>query len=313
MQWVSIFGGEHLSFEALRSENNDYLKTFDVVMMSGHPNYIEDIIRIGKFLKDSNTISVFYPEGSAQLYDNSINGFQPLYYEAWRACDILSIAEEDKQEYYESFVSPDETIVRFIHVPTTLEMSSSMFFTPRDAKRNAVLVYGDNNPNHPIIAFAAIERLCRRQMKNIDVIGVETRNAPINRIFPNLSIQHVSKMAQYPLLRILGKTIVNFYPTEWIGTARHQISCAAVGTPCIGNRESHTQQRLFPRLAVGIYQVDKMVELANELIENRKFYEEVAAYAQDQMRFYDMGNTVDRFVGAVEDAISKFKKAWVPA
>jgi hypothetical protein len=311
MQWVSIFDGVHLSFESLRKEDNNFLKEFDVVMMSGHPSYVADIIRIAKFLKHTNAVSMFYPEGSAQLYDNSVNGFHPEYYEAWMACDILSIAEEDKEAYYESIVT-EETLVCFIHVPMTAEMTASAFYAPRSAKHNGIVVYGDNNPNHPVIAFAAIERLCRLQTVNFDVIGVETRNAEFSRIFPNLPIRHISKQAQYPFLRLLRQTLMSFYPTEWIGTARHQISCAATGTPCIGSRESHTQQRLFPKLATGIYEVDKMANLGRELMNSESFYTEVTDYARNQMRHYDLGTTVDRFMRAVESARVKFKKASVP-
>ncbi len=306
MQWVYLLGGVHLSFEALRKEDNEYLKDFDVVMMSGHLNYIEDISRIANFLKDSPAISMFYPEGSAQLYDNSVNGFHAAYFEAMRACDILSIAEEDKQSYYESLVT-EKTLVRFIHVPMTLEMSGSVFYVSRAKKNNSIIVYGDNNPNHPVIALAAIEELSKRQVRDFDVIGVETRNAPFDKVFTNLKIQHHGKQGQYPFLRALGNTIVSFYPTEWIGTARHQISCAVVGTPCIGNRDSHTQMRLFPKLATGIYEVGKMADLASQLITSKNFYEEVTEYALNAVRYYDFGTTANRFFSAVMAAKKKFK------
>ena len=307
MQWVSILGGEHLSFAALQKEDNEFLKNYDVVMMSGHPGYMVDIVRIGKMLKDSKTISIFYPEGSAQLYDNSINGYQPLYYEAWNACDILSIAEEDKVSYYESFVSGD-TLVRFIHVPTTQEMSASMFLQGRESKRDQIIVYGDNNPNHPLIALAAVDQLCQRMAKDFLVIGVETRDADFKLTFPGLAVRQIHKQGQYPFLRLLGESVINFYPTEWIGTARHQISCAAVGTPCIGNKDSHTQRRLFPRLGVNIYDVKGMADLAQELLNSNSFYKEIADYASSQMGFYDMGMTLNRLFFAVSDALKKFKQ-----
>lgn len=308
MQWIRIWNGLHLSYEALRNdpEADDLLKKFDVVMLSGHPSYMEDIVRIGKALKETKTLTMFYPEGSAQLYDNSINGYQPLYYEAWRACDILSIAEEDKVSYYESFVT-DATLVSFIHVPITFEMASSMFFVPRDQKRDEIVVYGDNNPNHPLIALSAIEQLSRVMGKEFLAIGVETRDRDFKQTFPNLAVRQMTKQGQYPFLRTLGRTILNFYPTEWIGTARHQISCASVGTPCIGNRESHTQQRLFPRIMTNIYDIDSMKRIASDLLKSNVFYKEVTDYALKELRYYDMGNTCARFVDATRTAYKKFK------
>lgn len=308
MQWVSIFGGMHLSYEKVLQEGDASLKEFDVVMMSGHLNHIADIIRIGKFLKTTPTITMFYPEGSAQLYDNSINGFHPEYYEAWRACDIVSIAEEDKRSYYEAFVKPEETLVRFIHVPITTEMASSIFFMHRHEKDNMMAVYGDNNPNHPLISMAVANRLNDGSLPEFLVVGVETRNAEFDRIFPGLNIQQISKQPLNPFLRILGKSLINCYPTEWIGTARHQISCAAVGTPCIGNKDSHTQKRLFPELAVDIYDVQKMVQLAKRLITESDFYNHIIRHALNELRYYDMGNTVNRFLKAVNDAYKLYKQ-----
>ena len=296
MQWVGIWRGIHLSYTALLEEDKNYLKDFDVVMMSGHLNHIQDIIDIAKFLKDSNTITMFYPEGGTQLYDNSVNGYHHEYYEAWNACDILSIVEEDKTAYYRKFVT-DETLVKFIHVPITMEMSSSLFFTTRKEKEpQTMVVYGDNNPNHPMIAMAIANHL------GYSVAGVELRDKDFSRTFPNLKIRHYPKLGQFPYLRLLQRSFLNCYPTEWIGSARQQIACAVVGTPCIGSRDSHTQQRLFPKLGTYIYDVEAQIALAWELEHNLKFYEDVARYAREGLEFYDMGHTLRRFVDAVSIA-----------
>lgn len=322
MQWVSILKGVHLSFEALRKESNDYLKGFDVVMMSGHLNYIADIIRIGNFLKDSNAITIFYPEGSAQLYDNSINGFHPEYYEAWRACDVVSIAEEDKCSYYQSFVDFKKTLIHFIHVPITEDMEKGAFFRLRGMKRNFSVVYGDNNPNHPMIAFSCINWF--NNMFNsmaagdnrgleLEAVGIETRNADIKRIFPDLKIQQIPKLESYDFMRLLAESVVHFYPTEWIGTARQPIACAAAGTPCIGSDKSHTQRRLWPELACDIYDVDKMACLASRLVTNPGLYSEVVNHALKEMEYYSLKKTLERFDDAIRLARRNFKQEEVQA
>lgn len=302
-QWISIFDGIHLSYHNLREEDNSYLKDFDVVMLSGHLNYMSDIVRIGKFLKDSNTITMFYPEGSAQLYDNSINGYHKEYYDAWNACDIFSAAEEDKISYYKAFVS-NETLVKFIHVPITREMEESQFMVPRFYKSNGVMVYGDNNPNHPLIAMA-----CAKNMKSKpEIIGVDLRRKEYPEVFNDTRILETTKLAAYPYMRLFGRSIVHFYPTEWIGTARQVITCAATGTPCIGNRDSHTQQRLFPELGKYIYDIDGMVELADRLCGDEKFYCRIVDQAFHNMQFYNLQNTTERFMSAVNEAADNKKK-----
>lgn len=301
LSWVDVLNGFHFNYDKLREEDPSYLKDFDLVMMSGHLNYITDIIKIADMLKDSGAVSMFYPEGSAQLYDNSIRGFHKEYYHAWNACDILSIVEEDKVEYYKRFVTP-ETLVKFIHVPMTEAMSSGRLFVPRLRKKMGAVVYGDNNPNHPLIAAAAANAV------GLQVFAVEFGGDDASRDALNAAgVEHGrwhGKLSQAAFMRLLGESIVHFYPTEWIGTSRQVISCAAVGTPCIGSEHSHTQMRLFPELATWIYDVERMEELARKLIQNEKFYERIAAQALAASEFYNVENTTRRLVTAYERAKS---------
>lgn len=308
INWVNILDGFHFSFDRLREEGLSVLNGFDVVMMSGHLNYIKDIVEIATALKDTNAVSMFFPEGSAQLYENSIRGFHKEYYDAWNACDIIAAVEEDKLAYYRAFVTK-ETLVRFIHVPVTHDMEAGAFLIPRHHKNGSVVVYGDNNPNHPLTAMA-----CARLISAVPVVGVEMsrQNAEeIEAILPGLKIMYSGKMSQNQFLRTLGRSMIHFYPTEWIGTARQQISCAAVGTPCIGNHDSHTQRRLFPELGCDIYDVDRMVELANRLLIDDKFYNELVRRAFDKMQHYNLDNSRRRFFQAWEAACD-MKRARTP-
>ena len=297
LSWLQHLDGIHFSYKNLREEGFDVLKNFDLVMMSGHPSFITDIIKIGDFLKGTKTVSMFYPEGSAQLYDNSIRGFHPEYYEAWSACDIVSIAEEDKVSYYEAFVTP-KTLVRFIHVPTSPGMGEGLYFLPREMKSNGVVVYGDNNPNHPMIALA-----CARAL-GLSATTIEFSGADVTRTFPDMEINGIGKVPHTVFLQRLARSVLHFYPTEWIGTAREQISCAAAGTPCIGNHDSHTQRRLFPDLACDIYDVNGMVQKAELLLESESFYAYVAEKALKGLKFYSPEESKKRMMRAYFDAIN---------
>lgn len=300
MNWVDIWGGFHLAFDSIREEKDwSYLKDFDAVMFSGHPYYLTDIARIASFLKDSDAVTMFYPEGSVQLFDASMHKIHKEVYDAWRACDVVSAAEEDKVGYYKSFLDTD-TIVRFIHVPVSVDMENGRFFVPRERKQIYAVVYGDNNPNHPMVAIACAKRL------QMPVVTIGMDDGIVNKIrdiFPCVSIMPATKLSQNHFLRYLGGSAIHFYPTEWIGTAREQVSCASVGTPCIGNHDSHTQKRLFPKeLSFDIYDVDGMVSAGKRLLEDNDFYRHVAEDAFRKMLFYGVDATKKRFLDAVDDA-----------
>src|SRR3990167_2737139 len=298
MNWVDVWKGYHFFYEDVKKDMS-FLKEYDDVMMSGNPYYMTLITDIAKFLKDSNTVTIYYPEGSLQLYDNSINGFHKEYYDTWNACDVVSSAEEDKIPYYKSFIRGD-TIVRFIHVPLREQMESGEFFIPISNKdKKTCVIYGDNNPNHPMVALACAAKL------GINVIGVDIDRGKMDAIknyFPNTSFKLYDKLPTYPFLRILGRTAIHFYPTEWIGTARQQISCAVSGTICIGNRDSHTQKRLFPGLGYDIYDIDGMVSIAKSILQNDNLYHYLSVEAFNSAKFYSEGNTKARFEEAVESA-----------
>lgn len=304
LSWVHELNGFHFNYLELQKEDDSYLKDFDLVMMSGDCKHIVDIIKIAKMLKDSNAVSMFFPEGSAQLYENSIRGFHKEYYEAWNACDILSIVEEDKESYYKAFVTA-ETLVKFIHVPITQGMANGSHLVPRNFKQKGVVVYGDNNPNHPLIAMVAAK------LSGLGVLAVELGDDATNREVFNVTGangQWTGKMTQAMFLNYLGSSLIHFYPTEWIGTARQVISCAAVGTPCIGNMHSHTQHRLFPELETWIYDIDKMFYLAERLMLDNSFYETVCQKAFKEMQFYNLENTTKRMTDAYEEAVKIKKK-----
>lgn len=303
--WVDVWKGFHFNFEKLKTDLS-VLRDFDCVMISGSPYNFQDIIDIGNYLKPTDTVTMFYPEGSVQLYDNSISNFSKIIYDAWNACDIVSIAEEDKVSYYEAFIRGD-TIVRFIHVPLRREMEDGSFLVSVSHKaRGTGLVYGDNNPNHPMIAVACYARL------GYDVIGIDIDRGKIQQIrdmFPETRISSMTKLAQYPFLRILGRAFVHIYPTEWIGTARQQIACAVAGTLCIGNYDSHTQRRLFPEFGKDIYDVDGICGLVGRLEKDESFYGMIAERAfQEAIKFYGLEITKFRFMKSYHDAL-KIKQA----
>ena len=306
MSWISIFDGYHFTYKRILSELH-VLDYFDVVLMSGHNGHLVDIVKIANHLKNTKVLSMFYPEGSLQLYDNSVNGLYTETYEAWRACDIISSAEEDKLEYYRSFVTKD-TLVGFVHVPLTPAMSAGQFFIGRKYKiRNNIVIYGDNNPNHPMVAFACAEKL----KMNVTAVEVDRggKIAQIKTIFPDLEIYPYDKLSTNAYLRLLGRSVLHFYPTEWIGTAREPISCAVVGTPCIGSRDSHTQRRLFPAgLSFNHYDIAGMVDAAKELLNNDTLYDTTARLALEKAQFYSLENTMKRFIELVQTARTTLKK-----
>lgn len=300
LSWLSIWDGTLFSYEAIK---NDWqvLFDYDCVMFSGNPNNLEDITKIATCLK-GRVVTMFLPEGDVQLYDqNGINSFDMRIYQAFRSVDIIFAMEEDKISYYQNLT---DSLVKFIHVPIDERMSAGEFRVPIDVKGDYVVVYGDNNPNCPITVFGMLKKLVRPA---ITVCISPEKVVSLSTLF-NVSITSCKqKLSHYSFLRLLARSWVHFYPTRWIGSAREPIACAVAGTPCIGSDRSHTQRRLFPELACDIYDVEKMEKLARKLYEDKGYYKEIVKYAVDQLHFYGMQETKERFYNAYTEVKEKMR------
>lgn len=299
LNWINIWNGVHFSYDEM-SKDSSILLNFDCVMLSGNPRYLVDLISITTFLKHK-VVTMFLPEGDISLYDmQGINSFNKEIYECYKSCDIICSMEEDKISYYELFTN---SLIKFIHVPIDENMEKGLFRNAISDKEQFTVVYGDNNPNCPVTVFAVLAKINKA---SISVCIHPDICHEITRLFGTQINTNYSKVGQYPYLRMLAKSWLHIYPTRWIGSAREQIACAVAGTPCIGSDKSHTQKRLFPKLACDIYDAKTMIDLANKLYIDMDFYNEVRDYSWKALSFYSMENTKKRFM----DAYSEIRKRW---
>ena len=304
MSWQHIWNGAHFSYDAMAKDSSPLLD-FKVVMFSGNPGYFTQLYNILNRL-NNKVLAIFLPEGDISLYDEKgIISFNKIIYDIWNKINVIFSMEEDKIPYYNLLT---KTPAVFVHVPIDATMDSGIFRCDVENKKEHILVYGDNNPNCPITVYGIAGRL----QKPLSAVCIDKfKTADLDMLFGTNTIGNFPKVGQYVYLQILGKSYVHFYPTRWIGSAREQISCAVVGTPCVGSDRSHTQRRLFPKLACDIYDINRMVILGKHLYEDLDFYKEIVDYAWKEVHFYNMENTKKRFLDAVnigeENRIERLK------
>lgn len=299
MNWIHVWDGVLYSFMEM-GKDCSVLFEYDCVMFSGHPSYMQELVNIANKLK-RKVVTMFLPEGDVSLYDQyGINSFNKIVYDAWNACDILASMEEDKIPYYSSLT---KSLVKFIHVPIDENMANGLFRVPYEHKSDEIIVYGDNNPNCPVTVFGVVGKI----NKSVTTVCIDPLKAnQMAELFGVKINRQLSKVGQYPFLRLLARTKIHIYPTRWIGSSRQSIACAIAGTPCIGTDRSHTQRKLFPKLACDIYDVDKMIDLSLKLYRDKDFYNEIVNYAWEYLSFYNMESTKLRFI----NAYNEIKKEW---
>lgn len=99
-------------------------------------------------------------------------------------------------------------------------------------------------------------------------------------------IKHLPRLIWIDWMKALSsfKYAVHLMPTVAAGT--FSLNCAYFGIPCIGNREVDTQKLCHPSLAVDINDIERAVQLAKQLKENKDFYEECSYQAKKNCELY---------------------------
>lgn len=293
--WQRIFNGYHYGYDSLKDKSPSELDKYDIAILSGHPAHLDELTRLAEGTK---AVTVFFPEGDISLYHDK--AVYPETYMAWNACSIVGIVEEDKIPFYSALTHRP---VRFLHVPVPNHLLGGAYFAGNKLKNDDILVYGDNNPNNPIIAFAVA------RVMGIPLACVEIPENTVEFIKSYFGIKvtrHCGKMSQDDFLKLwMAPSRISIYPTRWIGTARQCISAAICGTPIIGTRDSHTQRRLFPELCAYNYDTETICKMVHRLYSDEKFYNDCRNYAFHNALFYGETEAVKRMIEAYETAKAK--------
>ena len=291
--WANVLQAYHLSYETLRA-NPSRLDEFDWAICSGHPQYLETLLEVAE---QSKCRIAFFPEGDVSLYHDRVRcaGAEQFIYRIWNSVDFVAVVEEDKIPFYELFT---HVPVKFIHVPVPKRLVRGDYFVGVQGKSRDLLIYGDNNPNNPHIAFG----VARRLRLPVSVTAVPITDVEFYGRYFGVSIARASeKTDQDDYLRHwMGPSRVCIYPTNWIGTSRQVIAGAACGTPVVGNRDSHVMKRLFPELGVYNYDVRRIIELVTKLYADDEYYRSIVERSRSALEFYSEKNALGRLLLAME-------------
>ncbi|HBC91805.1 MAG TPA: hypothetical protein DCZ10_02585, partial [Pelotomaculum sp.] len=118
-------------------------------------------------------------------------------------------------------------------------------------------------------------------LKEIEYIRLMKKYMPI----PPISFKYTPRWEDF--ISHLNQSIMGLHLDFRQIWGRFALDCAAVRMPCIAPDNFYTQKRLFPRLCVSYQDIDGAAKLAKELLKNNSFYEEVMAYAESQLAFFD--------------------------
>lgn len=293
--WISVWDGVHYPIDEIRA-NKQELNQYDIVLFLDADRYLDDALVIAR---QCTCKTIFYAEGTINTYVSLPFDAQRAFYELLGAVDLVGALEENRMQWYEALW---DTKTFFMHTPIPQDVIDGKYRNQH--KEDQILIccnLGMDEIRYPtnLISSLGVMRNTKRPCVLCEV--------PPNQVWffvEKMGVELLSYTTRIDFERYLSKLVapsrVMLSPSTIIGTSRNAIMGAGCGTPVIGNRDSHTQMKLWPKLGVNIYDIKTMKNLVDRLYEDEKFYKEVCDYAFEQLPHYSLENAKKRFMEAIE-------------
>ena len=211
---------------------------------------------------------------------------------------VMALTEEERQWY--SVAVPSKPVMR-VGLPFPFETYEKKFSQFRDSKKEFIglgVGAADNDRNFVsnILAFRKL------QLKNPNLTGIFL-SIPASLIpycaywadrVDNLYIHQRTEMDEYYEMLSRCKFVINL--TDRNTPGRLQGEAAFFGVPVIGSNRLELQEELFPNLAVKPFELEKVVQLGQSLLDmDDQATKLITDYAFNGLQSYNYQNSIERF------------------
>lgn len=285
--WMYALDADHFNI-TLFNKINDYDHVFIIfpkgavylnsigTKLSDEQNPTSGILRSNFIdtLKKNNKKIHFIQEGPHWLWNDYEIYDQVYYYNMIAACDSIFCHNEHDTVYYKGMFQNKP--VNAIHTLMIHDLIKDI--TPNKEDKTII---GGNMARW----YGGFESyIVASEFKN----QVFAQDSHAKRENENLigGINHLPRMSWLDWMKNLStfKYAVHMMPTIAAGT--FALNCAYLGIPCIGNREVDTQKLCHSNLSVDVNDVQRAVELAKQLKEDKLFYEECSYQAKKNYQLF---------------------------
>lgn len=210
---------------------------------------------------------------------------------------IMALTEEERQWY--QVAVPSKPVER-VGLPFPFEAYEEKFGALRKSDKDIIGlgVGASDNDRNFISNILAFQKL---QLRNPDLKGVFL-SIPSHLIpycaywadrVDNLYIHQRVEMGEYYEMLARCKFVINL--TDRNTPGRLQGEAAFFGVPVIGSNRLELQQELFPNFSVKPYELEKVVELGQALLDSPKLSKEASAFAFEGLKEYNYENSIKRY------------------
>lgn len=215
---------------------------------------------------------------------------------------ILALTEEEREWY--QVAAPSKPVV-YAGLPFPFESYETKYGTLRDSEKEFVgLGVGATDNDRNFVSNVLAFRLL--QLKNPNLVGVFL-SIPQQLVsqcvywadrIPNIYIHERNGMEEYLEMLSRCSFVINLADRNTPG--RIQGEAAFFKTPVIGSNRLELQRELYPELSASPYALEKVVELAQMLIDKPDEGARLGEKAFDALQNYDYKNSKIRFDSLLE-------------
>jgi hypothetical protein len=285
--WMHALNANHYNIRLFESvQNYDhifiifpkgevYLNSIGVKLVN-NTNPISDILvsNLVTKLKSKNKKVHFVQEGPHWLWNDYKIYDQIHFYNLIQECDSIFAHNEHDTQYYKGlFPNKKINTIQTLMIEKNL---SSIIPTKQD-----ICIIGGNFARW----YGGFESYIVASKFSIPIY-VQDSHAKREAEELMDGLNHLPRMEWLDWMKNLSKFkyAVHLMPTIAAGT--FSLNCAYFGIPCIGNREVDTQKICHPSLSVDVNDINKAIELATTLKDNKSFYEECSYIARNNYNKY---------------------------
>lgn len=310
--WTSALGGEHIPVSYLRIPQNahslkykirslpdlflekikeepiyhnlDYLKKFNLILFLVHSFSLPLMADLIQRVKKINPQAIYLGAMDSPLGKLREAWKKEKEYRTFKTFadsgDVFINVNRAAQKYLEYI-----TKTKVVYFPQFYPFEfANKFFKPRAQKEKIIFVAGETQRLDNLAGQLAASQIQKKYPEFlIQIVKYPDFNiAPLRmtkarfEIIPFLPWQkHLTRLSRFFM-------VINLDAIWTLG--RLQADCAAVGTPSIGIN-SNNQLEFFPHLTIqDIQGIEEVVNLAQKLIEEEKFYQEIQEEAKSKIR-----------------------------
>lgn len=299
-QWATVMEGTHYNGYAfdvgLYGLPYEFFNDFDLVMVAVR----QEIIEVGIKIKRQSTARVFvFLDGEMEHFTSMPGAQQVKFIELLNIADAVGVTHEYDVPIIKALTTRP---VGMVGVPFPLKTVREELCPPVEKKQVVHVGCGTGKSfnRNGIVNIAALSEIGLPGVidvwirEDIEYVRLMKKYMPI----PPVDFSYTPRWEDY--ISRLNYSYLGLhldYRQIW---GRFALDCAAVRMPCIAPDNFYTQKTLFPRLCVNSQDIEGAVKLAKELLKNNGFYEEITAYAEAQLAFFDNESAKKRMLNLLE-------------